>query len=102
MWTRDGFQELVQTKLRDHQFILVANREPYHHRYSGGRIECVSPTSGMVSALEPIMRASGGVWISHGSGNADRKTVDSQGPIRPPPTDPPYTLRRLSLPTATN
>ena len=72
MWTKDALQELIQTRLGDHRLLLVSNREPYQHRYAGGRIECVPPASGMVSALEPILRACGGVWIAHGSGNADR------------------------------
>ncbi|TMQ35299.1 MAG: trehalose-6-phosphate synthase [Planctomycetota bacterium] len=97
MWTREALQELIQQNLRDHQFILVANREPYLHRYSGGRVECVPPASGMVSALDPIMRACGGVWIAHGSGNADRRTADARGRLRVPPDDPSYTLRRLWL-----
>jgi alpha,alpha-trehalose-phosphate synthase [UDP-forming] len=51
----------------------------------------------MVSALDPIMRACGGVWVAHGSGNADRRTVDKQGHVRVPPDDPAYTLRRVWL-----
>ena len=72
MWTKHALQDLIHSKLGDHQLILVANREPYLHRFAGGRIECVPPASGMVSALEPIMRACGGVWVAHGS---DRKSV---------------------------
>jgi trehalose 6-phosphate synthase len=97
MWTRDALHDLIDTKLSDHQFILIANREPYQHRYSGGKIECVPPVSGMVSALEPIMRACGGVWIGHGSANADRKTADAHGYLRVPPDDPSYTLKRIWL-----
>lgn len=97
MWTKDALQELIHTRLRDHQFLLVANREPYQHRFAGGRIECVPPASGMVTALEPIMRACGGVWVGHASGNADRRTVDENGHIRVPPADPSYTLRRVWL-----
>jgi trehalose 6-phosphate synthase len=97
MWTKDALQDLTQSKLRDHQLLLVANREPYLHRYVGGRIECVPPASGMVSALEPILRACGGVWIGHGSGNADRRTTDARGHVRVPPEDPSYTLRRVWL-----
>ena len=33
---------------KDHRLIVVANREPYQHRYNAGRIECVPPASGMV------------------------------------------------------
>jgi alpha,alpha-trehalose-phosphate synthase [UDP-forming] len=97
MWTKDALQDLIQTKLGDRRFILVANREPYLHRFVAGKIECVPPASGMVSALEPIMRACGGAWVAHGSGNADRRTADEWGRLEVPPDDPKYTLRRVWL-----
>jgi trehalose 6-phosphate synthase len=97
MWTKEALHDLIETRLRNHQFLLVANREPYQHRHAGGRIECVPPASGMVSALEPIMHACGGVWIAHGSGTADRRTVDAHDHVRVPPADPCYTLRRVWL-----
>ena len=97
MWTKDALQDLIHTQVGDRRFILVGNREPYQHRYVGERIECVPPASGMVSALEPILCASGGVWVAHGSANADRRTVDSHDHVRVPPDDPQYTLRRVWL-----
>ena len=97
MWTKNALQNLIHTKLRDHRLILVANREPYLHRFNGGRIECVPPASGAVSALEPIMRTCGGIWVAHGSGNADRRMVDAKNHLRVPPGDPSYTLRRVWL-----
>lgn len=56
MWTKDSLLELIQTRLHDHPLIVVANREPYLHRFVSGRVECVPPVSGMVSALDPITR----------------------------------------------
>jgi len=53
------------------------------------------PASGLVSALEPIIRACGGTWIAHGSGSADRETVDEHDRIRVPEAAPAYTLRRI-------
>jgi trehalose 6-phosphate synthase len=97
MWTKDSLHELVQNNLRGHDLIVVANREPYLHRYAGGRIECVPPASGMVSALDPLLQACGGVWVAHGSGSADHKTVDESDHVRVPPDDPSYTLRRVWL-----
>jgi trehalose-6-phosphate synthase len=97
MWTKDSLHDIVRRKLGDRQLILVANREPYQHRYTEGRIECLPPVSGMVSALEPIMHACGGVWIAHGSANADRQTADEDGRLQVPPGSPRYTLRRLWL-----
>jgi trehalose 6-phosphate synthase len=97
MWTKEALQDLIRTQLQDHRLILVANREPYQHRQVGDHIECVPPASGMVSALEPILRACGGVWVAHGSGSADRRTVDAHDHLRVPPDDPAYTLRRVWL-----
>jgi trehalose-6-phosphate synthase len=77
--------------------MVVANREPYQHNYRAGRIECVAPAGGVVSALDPILRATGGTWIAHGSGNADRATAGADGRLRVPPEDPEYTLRRVWL-----
>ena len=56
------------------------------------------PASGMAAALDPILQASGGVWIAHGSGDADRETVDEKHRVAVPPDDPKYTLRRIWLP----
>lgn len=98
MWNKEALHHLVETKLRDYHFIVVANREPYVHRYTADRqIEWMAPASGMVSALDPIMRACGGTWIAEGSGDADRKTADERGRVAVPPGDPTYTLRRLWL-----
>jgi trehalose-6-phosphate synthase len=59
-------------------------REPYFHRHVGQEIECYFPASGMASALDPIMRACGGIWVGHGSGDADRDMVDEQDHVRVP------------------
>lgn len=88
---------LVAAKLGGRKFIVVANREPYIHQYNSGRIECIRPASGMAAALHPIMVATGGTWIAHGSGTADRKTVDARHCVQVPPEDPCYTLRRVWL-----
>ena len=57
MWDKASLHDLIATRLRDYQMIVVANREPYQHRFAGARIQCVPPASGMVTALEPILRA---------------------------------------------
>ena len=43
------------------------------------------------------MRACGGVWVAHGSGDADREVVDERGMVRLPPDAPRYALKRLWL-----
>ena len=97
MWNKEALHDLIQTKLRDYQLIVVANREPYIHRHVGKRIECIFPASGMVTALDPILKACGGIWVGHGSGDADRETVDAHDRVQVPPDEPQYTLRRVWL-----
>ena len=43
------------------------------------------------------MLACGGTWVAHGSGDADRLTVDADDRVRVPPENPRYTLRRVWL-----
>ena len=77
--------------------ILLSNREPYEHIRSGGVIEVRQPAGGLVSALDPTMRRTRGVWVAWGSGSADRETTDEQDRVRVPPDDPSYTLHRVWL-----
>jgi trehalose-6-phosphate synthase len=97
MWTSQDLYNLVKEKLQDYLFIVVSNREPYVHTYQGKEIVYKVPPSGLTVALDPVMQACGGIWIAHGSGNADRRVVDKTGKIQVPPDDPKYTLKRLWL-----
>ncbi len=97
MWSKQALQELAREKFRDYKLIVVSNREPYIHQYQGGRIECLQPASGMATALDPLMRACGGVWVAHGSGDADRHAPGAMGRTPVPPEAPLYMLRRVWL-----
>ena len=77
---------------------ILANREPYiHEQTAEGAIRCLHPASGLVTALEPVMRACSGVWVAHGSGTADRETVDAKDHVRVPPGEESYSVRRVWL-----
>ncbi|MEP6836168.1 MAG: trehalose-6-phosphate synthase [Gemmatimonas sp.] len=95
VWTADALRSLLHTELRDQEVIVVSNREPYLHVRDGVHIEVKRPASGVVTALEPIMRACSGTWIAHGSGSADRDVVDRHNRIAVPPEAPAYQLRRV-------
>jgi trehalose 6-phosphate synthase len=97
MWNRDDLMRLIDERIKDHRLIAVGNREPYVHRFFEGRVVCERPAGGVTAALDPILRASGGVWVAHGSGDADRLTVDARDHVAVPPEDPRYTLRRVWL-----
>jgi alpha,alpha-trehalose-phosphate synthase [UDP-forming] len=96
-WTAERLAVSLRNKLADSRLFVVANREPYMHVHRGKIIEALVPASGLVTALEPVLCACDGTWIAHGSGDADRDTVDKHDCVRVPPELPRYTLRRVWL-----
>lgn len=97
-YTPVALQHIVRDALGSPDILVVSNREPYIHNYlSDGTIGMQFPASGMVTALEPVMRACSGTWIAHGSGTADRAVVDRAGCVAVPPDQPSYRLRRVWL-----
>jgi trehalose 6-phosphate synthase len=96
-WSPSVLRNLLKEELPDAEVIVVSNREPYIHNHIDGGVVLQTPASGLVAALEPIMRACGGTWIAHGSGSADRDTVDKNDRIHVPPDAGTYWLRRVWL-----
>ena len=97
-WTAERLKQTLNRHLHGEKIIILANREPYIHQHAGdGRIEVQHPASGLVTALEPVMIACSGVWIAHGSGDADRETVDRNDHVRVPPGRESYHIRRVWL-----
>lgn len=97
-WSAERLRNLLNTELRGEQVIVVSNREPYiHNRGEDGGIQVQRPASGLVTAIEPVMRACSGTWIAYGSGSADREVVDRHDRVQVPPGEPGYTLRRIWL-----
>jgi alpha,alpha-trehalose-phosphate synthase [UDP-forming] len=96
-WTAERLAVHVRSKLDSSRLFVVSNREPYMHAKDGKSSKVLIPASGLVTALEPVLRACDGTWIAHGSGDADRENVDRYGRLQVPPEDPKYTLRRVWL-----
>ncbi len=94
-WSPAMLRNVLARKLPGAEVIVVSNREPYIHNREGADIVVQTPASGLVAAIEPIMRACGGTWVAHGSGSADAETVDRFDRIRVPPAQPSYLLRRV-------
>jgi len=79
-WTPARLRRILHESLRGERVIVVANREPRIHEWlDSGEVVVRHPASGLVTALEPVMRACSGVWIAHGSGSADRAYSDRHG-----------------------
>jgi trehalose-6-phosphate synthase len=97
IWTPERLSEEMKQILEKRTMVIVSNREPYMHVKDGNEIKCIVPASGMVTAMEPIVKACGGLWIASGSGDADRETVDENDKVMVPPYENKYTLKRVWL-----
>jgi len=97
IWTKERLRDYLKVKLEGKQLYVIANREPYIHIKKGNAVECITPASGVVTALDPVLRATDGMWIAHGAGDADRDVVNKKDQLRVPPWNPAYTLKRIWL-----
>ena len=98
VWNAGRLRAVLTQHLQGERVVVLANREPYmHEKRPDGTIEVKHPASGLVTALEPVMRACSGVWVAHGSGSADRETVDRHDRVKVPPGEESYLVRRVWL-----
>lgn len=96
-WTAERLKEFTKSILKGKEFYVVSNREPYIHVKKGNEVSYIQPASGMVTAIDPLMKACGGIWIAHGSGSGDKEVVDTEDKVVVPPDEPKYTLKRIWL-----
>ena len=96
-WTAERLAANIRERFGSSRMFVLSTREPYMHVLKGKETVCVVPPSGLVTALEPVLRACDGVWVAHGSGSEDTLNVDHFDRLRVPPDDPRYTLRRVWL-----
>ncbi len=66
MWTKERLQRFVKHKLGAAKLVVAANRETYVHQYSGDEIVVVRPPGGLVTAIDPVLQACGGVLVALG------------------------------------
>jgi len=97
VWTEERLKQFVNARMGAGLLAIVSNREPVSHVYRSGRVRALTPASGLVTAMEPVMRACGGVWVAQASGDADAATADARGRLALPEDNPRYTLRRVWL-----
>ena len=96
-WSPERLRAALTHHLHGERVVILANREPYIHEKTADGVRVVHPASGLVTALEPVLRACSGVWVAHGAGSADRQTVDSHDRVRVPPGEESYLVRRVWL-----
>ena len=96
-WTAERLKEFVKAYLRARPIFVLSNGEPYINIREKNKIEWIVPAGGVITAINPVMEACGGMWIAHGSGPADKEVVDAEGKVRVPHDEPKYTLKRIWL-----
>lgn len=62
-WSAERLRQLLRTQLSGDRVIVVSNREPYIHERTAEGIVVKRPASGLVTAVEPVMRACAGTWV---------------------------------------
>ena len=69
-WSPQTLHRLLDERLPGAEVLAVSNREPYIHNVHNGSVALQIPASGLVAALEPVMRACGGTWVAGLVGSA--------------------------------
>lgn len=89
-------QTPVDVDLYGRRLVICSNREPYTVTPTDEGYEYEATVGGLVSAMIPIMRATGGLWVSWAGGDPDeRNQLPTTQEI---PGSPPYfTQRRVFL-----
>jgi trehalose-6-phosphate synthase len=94
-WKKQTIEKLTSERMRDHQLIIVSSAEPYTHAYHKDKITVTRGSGGIITAMEPIIKANGGLWIAYGRGPADKEMVNEEDKLKLPPGRNQYTLKRL-------
>ncbi len=95
--TREDLMAWVRAHLPGRRLVIASNREPYSHHLDGEAVRVVRSAGGLTVALDAVMQAMSGVWVAHGSGDADRDVVDARSHVPCPPGRSTYSLRRIWL-----
>lgn len=74
--------------------VVLTNRAPLRHdRLAGGTVRVSRSSGGLVTAIEPVVKAHDGIWIAYGAGSADVCMNASKAS----PRDLGYRLRYVSI-----
>ncbi|OGS33696.1 MAG: trehalose-6-phosphate synthase [Elusimicrobia bacterium RIFOXYC2_FULL_34_12] len=76
---------------------MVSNRQPYVFDYVGRKVKCTKTIGGLVTAMDPVMQASEGVWVAASSGDADNSVIDKNNIVKVPPEKSAYSMKLINL-----
>jgi alpha,alpha-trehalose-phosphate synthase [UDP-forming] len=83
---------LLDERFMPKRFLVVSNRLPYRLAMENGTVQCTPGVGGLVTALDPVLRVTGGTWMGW-SGTQEQlpEKIAVEG------TSNDYSLRLLSL-----
>jgi trehalose 6-phosphate synthase len=84
---------IARRLLGDRRLLLVSNREPYVRKRTAEGVVFERTTGGLVTALDPVMRGSGGVWVAW----QPEGDPALEPRYRVPAEGPQFTLRQVPL-----
>jgi trehalose 6-phosphate synthase len=85
-------------KRQDIRLIMVADAETRVHERKNDKLTVKIPAGGVSVAMDPIMKAAGGVYIGRGKTEADREVLDRNSKMQVEADDGEYTLKRVFSP----
>lgn len=96
-WTQNRLGQFFKQRMSGRYLVVVSNREPYVHKLESKNVIVEKTPHGLFTALDSVLRSTGGTWIAHGSGNKDKDYVDLNDKVRVPAEEPAYDLKRIWL-----
>jgi trehalose 6-phosphate synthase len=78
--------------------VVLANCAPFRHeQLPNGSVAVRRSSGGLVTALEPLMKACTGVWVAHGDASADRIGTGPRAGLDAPRATSRFRVRRVWL-----
>lgn len=94
-WDTEGVTSLLKQLFPGGRLVVAANRAPYLQVRSPHGPRWLRPAGGLASALDPVMQAAGGLWVSTAVIAEERAA--GEGLLALPPAAPRYWLKRVGL-----
>jgi len=93
----DTLKAFIEEKFSEENLLIVSNREPYIHKKVDSFMKVEKPAGGLTTAMDAVLKATGGTWVAWGSGSGDKEVVDGRDRVKVPPDNPSYSLKRVWL-----
>lgn len=95
LWTAADVARVSKRVLDGRQLIIASNRAPYARARRGRHEVWFRPAGGLAAALDPVLQATGGVWVAADTTEGSGRSANSKAAI--PPWRGRYSLETVSF-----